>query len=250
MEIEPVTFTFEYRGDGQGEAGVFPPGTVAYMGRKPIVEKTPEPEPIEKVRKQRRWLRPVCWMMFLGSLVVAGCVNEGKLVPASNITGESIVRADVRRTHAINQIEIAKPHTVGPYVVNLDTATTELFAQGDDLKAAAAALQAERVAHANTLHESQRRFDELKADHDKLNGRWFVVVGQYLDGIIKWIMRWFWWLLTISIVLRAVALALPGPVGAVLATISTVGFGILSGGISLITSAADNWFFRKIKGGS
>jgi hypothetical protein len=191
----------------------------------------------------------------LACLIAPGCEPKPHLqgVPAANVTGEAIVRADVRRESAMGQIELASPHTRPAGKPHLQTATADLQKQGSDLADASAALQAEREMHARALAEAREVYDQLRAERDRESGRWYVVGGRAIDAAVGWVvgwirflLRWSWLLLIGSIVLRAIALALPGTAGAALAWVSQLGFGILSGGVSLITSVFDNLWFRRL----
>lgn len=71
--------------------------------------------------------------------------------------------------------------------------------------------------------------------------------GKKIDKALVWLSI----ALAVAVVFRALSLVLVGnPAGKVLAFISTAIFGVLTCGVSLIQSGADNFYFRKLAPGS
>lgn len=169
-------------------------------------------------------------------LALVGCPsNTGVPVKA---TGEAISRAAVRGDSAQQHVQAVIPDVKNGNKVHLESADKDLGNQKNDLREAR-----EQLTKANTAFQTEH--DEFM----KVKGSISYKIGLFLASSFKWIIG----LGIAGVVLRAIALKLTGPFGAVLSIISTVIFGVLSAGWSLIQSGFDNLWFRKFsptKGGS
>lgn len=105
---------------------------------------------------------------------LAGCA--AKRIPLKNASGEAITRAQVRGDDALTHVKAARPDASPASGIHLDSAATELTSQHADLLEAKKALDAERANAA-----------KLQAQYDKLNGKWYVHLGRWVEASV-WIL--------------------------------------------------------------
>jgi len=193
--------------------------------------------------------------LWVAALSAPGCQPKptDKSTPSLNITGESIARASVRREVAADEIDRAKPDTKPRGREHLDAATGHLDKQADDLTQAAAALATERERHGKIEGDLSVQLEAERTQRAIEAGKWYAVAGRNIDAAIGWVVGWFrrllkwsWLILLVSVLVRSLGLAIPGDFGKWMAWLANIGFAVLSGGVSLITTIFDNLWFRKL----
>jgi hypothetical protein len=191
-------------------------------------------------------------LIFALLFLLTGC-KSAKTVPdvaqVKPLTGiaSAVARADVR---VAQMGEMAKEHKkfqpqdFASFIEDAaKAARAELSAvnkQLNDAHDAAATAQ-------DQLKEANYRIVQLQSEIAKTKAYWGYVWGKRIDAFLTWILV----ALGVAIVTRALSLVLVAhPLGRVFAFCSTLIFGVLTGGVSLLQTGFDNLWFRKVAPGA
>jgi hypothetical protein len=178
----------------------------------------------------------VCAAGLIGGCRAQRAPSDSGIVAASSSVG----RAEARNDAATNSIALAKPHADRQGQEHLQSATSNLTEQKQDLTDVETALERERQASA----AKDARIDKLDAG---LTAERDHYAGYKLRRLAKLITIGLIAAIAAVVVLRSVALALPGPWGAVCSFVATAILGLITGGCSLVQSLFDNLWFRKFR---
>lgn len=150
--------------------------------------------------------------------------------------GEALARAEVRREHAAQQVEAAKPAAKAEDRVRLDTASDDLSKQRSDLAEArnlAKKIQGER-------DQLERDKAALATELAEVKATWGYRVGQW----VRWLWRAFWWAMAGMTILLCVLRFVAGTVTStlwkvVLNALIWISRAAVTGGLSLIDDLLD-----------
>jgi len=168
-----------------------------------------------------------------------GCVksyNQGE-------TPQHISLAESRNKNAQEYIQKAVPETSEKGKVELGNALSELKKQVTDFLNVRQSLANEVKAKQDCLDDKA----ELQAKYDKQSGKWYNVYGVWIERAIKFVLG----SIIAAAILRILSIVLLGKYPAVargMGWVANLVFGLVTGGISKLTSVADI-HQKKIEGG-
>jgi hypothetical protein len=162
-----------------------------------------------------------------------GCATRpAEVAPATIPTGNNIAAADAYVDAASGNVDALKPHA---------DATGKVLADAAQSNHGNARVELHKAAKANEAATKQlttlrSQYGKLEDEHTKLEQSTGVKVERLIRKLIAWCLIY----LGVMVALRVAALFVTGPVGAVMATVSTV---MWPG--AWFHAAADNYWFRK-----
>lgn len=183
--------------------------------------------------------RFICWTCFfipfigvLSSSVGCKTIRPGP----TQATGQAISRATVRNESITYHVEPVAKRAKGEDKARLQSALMDASEQKKDLAEA----DAQNILTGQRESAAAEQLTRVQSDAFYRFGRWCAWIWGF-------IWKWSLAILGVSVLLRGIALAFPGPIGGVLSLISTAGLGVLTAGVSLFQAGADNLFFRIIR---